>query len=88
MINVVHKRSTCVLQCVSVLHMWHQNECAYIVAPSEKMAEVLRKTTKEAKDMISKARKQHILSFASSFMSSDDTYSITSTLPSENTKML
>jgi len=29
-------------------------ECFYVIAPVDKMAEVLRKTSKEAKDMISK----------------------------------
>jgi len=32
----------------------------YIVAPVDKMAEVLRKTTKEAKDMISKVSTQYV----------------------------
>lgn len=40
------------LQCSLMLPLLYQ--LVYIVAPVDKMAEVLRKTTKEAKDMISK----------------------------------
>ena len=31
--------------------------CGFVLAPNEKMAELLKKTIKEAKDMISKVRK-------------------------------
>jgi len=52
---VVHEYGSILIACVSVQHITPEcRACVYIVAPVDKMAEVLRKMSKEAKDMISR----------------------------------